>query len=400
MVGDRQLKLAVRGCRPDRDGPVWIAVRQGVAEQIGKKLTDAISVRRDRTGDGEVDVDHPSRVAGAQFIDYLLQIRRKLISRALVQTDAAAKPPAREIQHVVDESRHARRAALHIGEQQARPLRRRRFLQQDDARFDGGQRVAQVVAQHRDELLPQLFVGARIEQGCIGGGRAGLCVKLGGDERGEQFKHPHDVGTRSRRRFRIYGAEGAEKSPVRQHNGRRNVAFQPVGLGRVVVDPIRTGGGLVESDGGAAFPDLMAERRLDGQFAAHRQAELNLILHRAGEPAVRADMGDDGVSHAGRAQADLQDGRHIGQGGHGGQGVKPIRGKSERHGLKVLGRPTLEVEVSVAAGGVRQGPRPVEPYRMRRDRPNSASVAGRRRAGNGARVTGLSPRAAALEPPG
>ncbi len=69
-------------------------------------------------------------------------------------------------------------------------------------------------------------------------------------------------------------------------------------------------GDVVDDDGVAAGADRVADRRLDLQLAARLQAESDLVAHGAGDPAVLGDPRDGGETHARRAAANLENGRH------------------------------------------------------------------------------------------
>ena len=60
----------------------------------------------------------------------------------------------------------------------------------------------------------------------------------------------------------------------------------------------------------AAGADLVADGGLDLQLAAGLQAEIDLVAHLAGDPAVLGDPRHGGEAHAGGAAHDLEDGRH------------------------------------------------------------------------------------------
>ena len=56
--------------------------------------------------------------------------------------------------------------------------------------------------------------------------------------------------------------------------------------------------------------DLVADGGLDLELAAGLQAEVDLVAHRAGDPAVLGDARDRGKAHAGGAADDVEDGRN------------------------------------------------------------------------------------------
>ena len=70
----------------------------------------------------------------------------------------AAETPARQVHHIVDDLGHAADAVLHHRDDGRRLLVQRRLLQQPRAGIDRGERIAQIVTQHRDEMLAQLGI--------------------------------------------------------------------------------------------------------------------------------------------------------------------------------------------------------------------------------------------------
>jgi hypothetical protein len=58
---------------------------------------------------------------------------------------------------------------------------------------------------------------------------------------------------------------------------------------------------------GGGLPDLVAKRGLDLKFSARLEAELNIVLHRAGNPPFLRYPGDGGKAHTRRAADDFED---------------------------------------------------------------------------------------------
>ena len=50
---------------------------------------------------------------------------------------------------------------------------------------------------------------------------------------------------------------------------------------------------------GARGADFLAQRRVDVELAAGLEAEVDVVLHRAGGPGAVGDAGDGGEAHAG-----------------------------------------------------------------------------------------------------
>jgi hypothetical protein len=67
---------------------------------------------------------------------------------------------------------------------------------------------------------------------------------------------------------------------------------------------------MVDDDLCPSLPDLMADGGLKLQLAPGPEAELNVIPHRTGDPAVLGHPGNGRKAHPGGAADNLQDGRH------------------------------------------------------------------------------------------
>ncbi len=228
-----------------------------------------------------------------------------------LHADAAAQPAAREVQHVVDQARHAARAALDA-------LRRggdgrrvvRLALQQRGAHGDGRQRVAQVVAQHGDELLAQLARGALVHQQRLGQVVPPVGLELQRDQLREQLEHGDDLGLAHLVGLGVDGAQVAEVLAVGQLDRHRCVALDLVDARRVVGAEDRVLAGLVDEDGRVGGAHVVAQRGLQRQLAARRQAEADAILHRARDPLRIGDARHRREAHAGRFAQHLQKARH------------------------------------------------------------------------------------------
>jgi hypothetical protein len=67
---------------------------------------------------------------------------------------------------------------------------------------------------------------------------------------------------------------------------------------------------MVDGDGFEMSVDLAADCRLDFQFAAGRQSEIDIVEHSAGDPPVVRYPRDSREPHAGCSADDIEDGRH------------------------------------------------------------------------------------------
>jgi hypothetical protein len=91
------------------------------------------------------------------------------------------------------------------------------------------------------------------------------------------------------RRPRVDGAQRAEHGAVRQHNRHRDVALKAVFRRRVMPAIGGILGHVIDNDGLMALPDLVADGGFDVEFRAGRQAERDLVAHRAADPALFGD---------------------------------------------------------------------------------------------------------------
>ena len=81
---------------------------------------------------------------------------------------AATETAARKVQNVVDQARHPDDAALHHVQNLRAPFAQSLLAEKAGAASEGGERVAQIVAEHGDELLAQrgrvLFVEGSLSE--------------------------------------------------------------------------------------------------------------------------------------------------------------------------------------------------------------------------------------------
>jgi hypothetical protein len=67
---------------------------------------------------------------------------------------------------------------------------------------------------------------------------------------------------------------------------------------------------MVDHDGFAALPDLVADGGLDLEFPAGRKPERDLATHRAANPPILGDARDGGETHAGGTAHHFENARH------------------------------------------------------------------------------------------
>jgi hypothetical protein len=282
-------------------------VDQGVAEQVGKQLRDAAAVAMHRLRQIQIGLDSVRRKARAQLRNHMIENLLERQHRA-VQGDATAEPAAREIQQIVDQRRHPRHALLHQREDRCGiPAAAH---QQIGAGRDRRQRVAQVVAEHGDKLLAQFGSLAFPKQPRFTGGDTSGGVQMRGDQFGKQLEHADGLRRVQPRRPRIDRAQRAEERPVGEHDRHRDIALEAVLRRRVVTAKGHVVGDTVDDDGLTALPDLVTNGGFDFELAAGRQAERDLVAHRATNPSLFGDTGNGRKPHTGRAADHFQNSRN------------------------------------------------------------------------------------------
>ena len=142
------------------------------------------------------------------------------------------------------------------------------------------------MAEHGDELLAQFGSLAFSEQPRFADGEAPGGVQMRRDQLGKQLEHADGVRRVQPRRPRIDRAQRAEERAVGEHDRHRDVALEAVLRRRVVAAKGQVVGDAVDDHGLTALPDLVADRGLDLELAAGRQAERDLVAHRATNPSL------------------------------------------------------------------------------------------------------------------
>ena len=312
MIAHRQLESAVVGARLDHDRPVLGPVGQGVAEQVRQELADPRAVAGHRAVDRQIHLDPGIRPDGAQFVDHLAQ---RLLDRHIGvarQAEAAAEPRPGEVEHVVDDAAHAHDAAAHQPDDVPGALVQRPLRQHADAGVDGGERVAQIVAENRDELLAQMGQFPRAGEFRLARRQLLLAVEMRCDQVGKQREHAGGRLILEGRRQRIDGAERAEERPVGADDRHRDIAAEAVHLRRrmIAVDAVLLD--VVDDDGLTAFLDLVADRGFDLQFVAGGEPEADPVEGAAGDPVLARDPGHGDEAHARDAGQDLENRRDRG----------------------------------------------------------------------------------------
>jgi hypothetical protein len=267
--------------------------------------------------DRQLVADVQRRVGCPRLVDHVLQPRGQEVGFADRQPHARAQPHAREVEHVVDQAGHAARARL---EPRAELHEVRLGLaadQQLGRRAHRGQRVAQVMAQHGDELLAQLGRGALGLQRDFGALLAVFVFQLARDQVGEGGEHRHGARVGHVRRPRVDGAQVAEVLAVGVDDRHRDVALDVVEPGRVVVAVHGVGAGVVDDHRQPGRARFHAERGFHLELAAGLQAELDRVFHRAGGPGAVGHAGHGGEAHAGVLADDLEQRGHRADAAHG-----------------------------------------------------------------------------------
>ena len=182
-----------------------------------------------------------------------------------------------------------------------------RLLQQPRAGRDRGERIAQIVAEHRDELLAQLRRRARVEQIGLRGREAMSGFEMERDQLGEQLEHADHARVLQLRRPRVDRAQRAVEAAVLQEDRHRDVALEAVHRRRVMLAEHLVLGDVVDHDRVARLAHLVADRGLDLEFAAGLQPERDLVVDRKADPALRRHARDRREAHAGDAAHHVQD---------------------------------------------------------------------------------------------
>ena len=100
--------------------------------------------------------------------------------------------------------------------------------QQLDAGADRGDRVAQVVAEHGDELFAQRAHRLGVQQGGAAGVQPLLDLELRRDQLGEEGEGGQHLAVAQPGGLRVERADGAEDRAVAADDGHRDVAFEAV----------------------------------------------------------------------------------------------------------------------------------------------------------------------------
>jgi hypothetical protein len=166
------------------------------------------------------------------------------------------------------------------------------------------------VAEHGDELVAELRVPALARQLRLARRQLLMQIQVQADQLGEQLEHADRLGRIHSRRPRIDRAERAEERPARPHDRHRDVALKAVHHRRRVMAERFVLGDVIDHDELPAAADLVADRGRDLQLAAWLQAELDIVAHGAGDPAVLGHARHSGETHPCRAAHDVEDHRH------------------------------------------------------------------------------------------
>ena len=180
-----------------------------------------------------------------------------------------------------------------------------------DAGVDRGQRVAQIVAEHGDELLAQLrALRARRAAPPRCGARRSWASRWKAIRSANSLNMPIVCGVAQLARLGVDGAERAEEGAVRRDDRHRDVALEAVHRGRRMAAEDWSAATWSMT---TAWPLSRISSQivvLDLELAAGQQAEVDLVADGAGDPAVLGHSGDRGEAHARCAADDFQDGRH------------------------------------------------------------------------------------------
>ena len=243
----------------------------------------------------------------ADFRDHVFEHLREVRARAQQHRDPAAEPSTGEIEDVFDQLRGAQAAGFDVLHE-IMGLRVRVLAEQAICRSrHGEQRVAQVMAEHRNKLLAQLGVftgqrqlGLRVFQVFFG-------FNLQRDQTRKRLHGGLDRGVFKGRRFRVQCAQRTKQTAVGAEHRYREVTLESVDSGRWVVVVQRVFAGFVDEDGQLRIHAFKAQRRDQVQFTSRFQAKPQIVEHGAGCPAVRRHPGNGSKAHAGHFSNHLKD---------------------------------------------------------------------------------------------
>ena len=166
-------------------------MREGVADQVGNQLRQASDIAIHVAVEPEVGIDDAVGMGGVQFGDDLLHSGLQRTGRPR-QGEPAAEPTAGEVENIVDQSGHAVHTGVHHGHHRGPAHIERLAAEERGAGPNGRQRVAQVVPEHGDELLPQFGNLALVVQPLQGGRLTSLQITLiTAPAPGPDEHHPH-----------------------------------------------------------------------------------------------------------------------------------------------------------------------------------------------------------------
>jgi hypothetical protein len=108
----------------------------------------------DRFGEGEINLDPPVRPRAPQFLHHQGERRLHRLLSVVGQNEPFPQAAAREVQEIVDESRHAGDTLIDVPGDFRRAFRMAE--QKGGPGSHGCERIAQIMAEYGDELLAQL----------------------------------------------------------------------------------------------------------------------------------------------------------------------------------------------------------------------------------------------------
>lgn len=149
-----------------------------------------------------------------------------------------------------------------------------------------GERRAQVVPHHGNELFPQLGALALVQQRFLAVGDPLLRIQVERDQTREQLEHSHRLRGVQDGGTRVDCTQRAEELAVRKPDRHRDIALETVlcrrrvvAVGRVLID-------VVDDHELAAVPNLAAEGCCDLELAAGLEAKRDLVTNGTGDPAI------------------------------------------------------------------------------------------------------------------
>jgi hypothetical protein len=166
------------------------------------------------------------------------------------------------------------------------------------------------MTENRDKLLPQLGRLTLIQERRFTLCQLIDCIQMAANKLGKQIEGFNRFRVVEPCRAWIDCAERAEEPPVCQNNGNGNIALKAI-LRRCVMPAKRLiFGNMIDDNGPVALSNLVADCRLDLQFAAWFKAKIYFVANRTAYSALLGDTRDRSETHSGCAANHIENSWH------------------------------------------------------------------------------------------